>query len=80
MALKKSMETTSGISLPDAYIKIENTVCIYANEGARINEKSPVDQKYYSFPCSVEDDAPNFIKQGYEYLKSLDVFSEAADV
>jgi hypothetical protein len=28
---------------------------------------------------SIEDDAPNFIKQGYEYLKTLPEFVEAID-
>jgi hypothetical protein len=90
MAFKKSVETASGVLLPVSYIKIENTsgnaelqnitVCTYANEEAKSNRKEPVDQTYYTFQCSVEDGAPNFIKQGYEYLKTLPEFSAAIDV
>lgn len=90
MALQKRIETASGITLPVAYIKIENTtgnaetqsitVCVYADEAARTGGKEPVDQKYYSFECSVADDAPNFIKQGYEYLKTLPEYEQATDV
>ncbi|OZQ74724.1 hypothetical protein [Paenibacillus sp. VTT E-133291] len=89
MALLKELETASGITLQDAYIKIENTsgnaetqsiiVCIYVNEDSRMSGKSAVDEKYYTFPCSVSDEAPNFIKQGYQYLKTLPEYSEAID-
>lgn len=34
----------------------------------------------YNFVPSVDEDADNFYKQGYEYLKSLDDFADAMDV
>lgn len=89
MALQKSIDTTSGLTLESAYIKIETTsgnaemqnlnVCIYADHSARTDGKDPVEQRYYTFPCSVADDSPNFIKQGYEWLKSQE-FADATDV
>lgn len=39
-----------------------------------------IDQLYYSFRPSVAEDAKNFYKQGYEYLKTLDEFKDATDV
>ncbi len=39
-----------------------------------------VESKHYSFVPSVDDNAPNFIKQGYEYLKTLDEFAGAVDI
>lgn len=34
----------------------------------------------YSIPVDVSEDAPNFIKQGYNYLKSLSGFAGSKDV
>lgn len=88
--MKLPFETSFGINLEEAYVKIENTngnseqqqviIFIYANESARISKKNPVDQKDYTFQCSVEEGAPNFIKQGYDYLKTLPEFTAAIDV
>lgn len=36
-------------------------------------------EKYYQVPFSVEDGAPNFIKQAYVYLKTLPEWKNAAD-
>ena len=33
----------------------------------------------YSVPFSVADDAPNFIKQAYEYLKTMPEWADAVD-
>ncbi len=35
--------------------------------------------KQYQVPVSVQSDAPNFIKQVYEYLKTLEEFAGAED-
>lgn len=35
--------------------------------------------KNYNFVPSVDDDSPNFIKQGYEYIKTLPEFANAID-
>jgi hypothetical protein len=35
--------------------------------------------KSYSTPVSVEDNAPNFIKQAYEHLKTLPEFENSED-
>lgn len=89
MAIKLPFETGFGINLQDAYVKIENTngnsveqqllIFVYASETARFNGKSPIDKMSYTFSCSVEEGSPNFIKQGYDYLKTLPEFAEAID-
>lgn len=89
MALLKRTETSIGIVLEQAYIKIGYTggdsleqcatVSIYVDAETRASGKEPVQLRNYNFPCSVTDDAPNFIKQGYEYLKTLPEFADAID-
>lgn len=39
-----------------------------------------IEEKTYSFVPSVEDGALNFVKQAYEYLKTLPEFVGAVDV
>ena len=86
----KKVSLPSGIEVTDVYARIEpfsgnknimNGVINYyidkksADEG-KINIKS------YSFCMvpSVNDDAPNFIKQCYDYLKTLPEFADTIDV
>lgn len=38
-----------------------------------------LERKYYSFTPSVADNSENFIKQGYEYLKTLPEFADVID-
>lgn len=38
-----------------------------------------IGQRFYAFTPSVADDSENFIRQGYEYLKTLPEFAGAAD-
>jgi|HigsolmetaAR206D_1030411.scaffolds.fasta_scaffold12044_2 hypothetical protein len=89
MALSMQYTTVQGIELPAAYIKIDEQsgiekiyirVSYYASRGHRLDGKAWLEQEVYSFVPSVADDAPNFIKQGYEYLKTLDKFKVAIDV
>lgn len=90
MALLMKIELNSGIIVDEAYIRIENisgnkeqqqiTLNIYFSTDAVNSSKNPVDQRYYNFVPSVDDRSPNFIKQGYEHLKTLDEFKNAIDV
>jgi len=43
-------------------------------------DTKPKITKRYQFKPSIEDTAPNFIKQAYEYLKTLDDFFDAIDI
>lgn len=76
---------TKEIIVENTYIKITN------QEGDKNNIKiivtifdkkdgNIVNRKYYSFIPNVEDGASNFIKQGYEFLKTLDEYKDAIDI
>lgn len=67
---------------PDAYVMIlsvsgksqlKATVCVYADATKRQLLRTSVCE----FPANM--DGPNFIRQGYEYLKTLPEFAGAAD-
>jgi hypothetical protein len=44
-----------------------------------INKLNIINQKNYAFTPNTTDGSENFIKQGYEYLKTLDEFKDAVD-
>lgn len=89
LIIKKTLDT--GVVLEKAYLKITEIaeikkietvyhafmLCeIYANEAARLESKSPVERFRISFQVEIES---NLFPQGYEYLKSLDMFKGAED-
>ena len=86
MALSKLIETKQNISLENAYIKIieqsgnkENInirVAIYKDKESCDNRMESLEQIIYSFTPTLED---NFIKQGYEYLKILEIYEDSVD-
>lgn len=90
MAFTQARDTNIGIRLTAAYIKVEDTsgnteqinitVLVYYDDEARLNGKQPIEQLVYSFIPSVENGAPNYHKQGYEYLKTLPEFTGVIDV
>lgn len=69
-------------TIPDAYVKIcavsgskdwvDMRVQFYESGTSKL-------QKTYRFTPSVADGSENFIRQGYEYLKTLPEFSRAVD-
>lgn len=88
--LIKNLELSSGIKLNNVYARIEPfignkgiinlTINYYIDKISADEGKSII--KSYSFDMvpSVADDAPNFIKQAYEYLKTLAEFEDSVDV
>ena len=54
---------------------------VYADKAAKDAGKSPVGGGNLAFPIDLGEEADqyNIIKAGYEYLKTLDDFSEAED-
>ena len=74
------------ITFENAYIKITNisgnkeleilTVSIYSDN----TQNNLIEIKEYNFIPNVENSAPNFIKQGYEYLKTLDEYKDVIDL
>ena len=75
------VKTGDGKVVMAAYIKVANI----AGDKERVNATvtfSDTDiqfSKNYSAPVSTEDSAPNFIKQVYEYLKTLPEFENSED-
>lgn len=89
MGLTKSITVDTGVTLPNAYYRISTvggdkekqilTLCLFSSQTAYLDGKDCMEQKYHDFIPSVEEGAPNFIKQGYEYVKSLPDFSDVID-
>lgn len=71
--------------LENAYIKITNQT---GNKEKVLLDVGIYDKKdgvcvltkYYDFVPIVSDSSANFIKQGYEYLKTLDEYKDAVDL
>lgn len=90
MGLLKTIELESGLIVQNAYCKIivisgnseEMTLYLstYVDRDASIEEKPYLRQTAFSFVPSLLDGADNFIKQGYEHLKTLPEFTNAVDV
>lgn len=90
MALKKTITLNSGLTVENAYIRIDTvsgykggldiSVNSYISQEAFNNGQEYLEQKFYNFIPSVEDTAPNFIKQGYKYLKTLQEYIDAIDI
>lgn len=89
MALKSKLELKSGTILSESYIKIiENggnkekqniRIAFFNSETDYIGGKPAIDSELQSFVPDVSDTALNFIKQGYDYLKTLDEYKDAVD-
>lgn len=89
MALKVNVTTESGVSFDQSYARIDSiggskdslqfTLNYYVGQQEFLEGKGYLKQERYEFEPSVEDDAPNFIKQGYEHLKALPDFAQATD-
>lgn len=91
MALLVSVQLDSGMTISNSYAKIgsfsgdKNLLSIELQffldkEKADSNNYSPMTVKVYSFTPSVADDSNNWLKQAYEYLKTLDEYQNAIDV
>lgn len=89
MALQKTLILKSGLGVADAYIRIDTvsgckdslsiSVNSYISQDGFTSGNYPVQQDSFNFTPSVADDSANFIKQGYEHLKTLDNFIGAID-
>lgn len=91
MALKKNLVLENGLTVNDSYIRVENVgggkegavieVNCYLSQEAYKEGKKPVNPVplNYRFIPDCTDSGANFIKQGYEYLKTLDEYKDAID-
>lgn len=90
MALQKNIILPNGLTVENAYIRINwldgskdgITLCVgyYVTQVAFLAGAVYLDQKFYTFIPDVGDSAANFIKQGYEHLKTLPEFAGTTDV
>lgn len=90
MALKILVTADSGLTVENSYARIEwfngskeamgFSLNYYVSQEALQEGKSMITQKMFSFRPLVNIDSDNFIKQGYEYLKTLPEFEGATDV
>lgn len=90
MAITKTIETDSGLTVENAYIRIGNyngtkenfifNINFYKNKQAYEEGKEIITaSKQYSFQPSYSSGAENFIKQAYLFLKTLHDYSDAED-
>lgn len=90
MALQINIKTESGIVINNAYARVEDVsssgkdllsirVRFYASQSHLEKGYNWIEDKMYQLPLNVNDDAPNYHKQGYEYLKDLPEFTNAID-
>lgn len=90
MAISKNLTLSNGLTISNAYIRIDTvsgykgslqiSVNSYSSQQDFQNGKGYLDQKIYNFIPSVVDGSANFIKQGYEYLKTLDDYKDTTNV
>lgn len=88
--LLKNYELVNGLVSNDAYVKIDTVagnktkidldIKVFISEDASNNGLPSIDQLFHSFIPDISDSSVNFIKQGYEYLKTLPKFSKAIDI
>lgn len=89
MALTKEIQKTvygQELILKDAYIQIvylsgsKQKLRIDVNIYDSQSKANLVQVENYEFIPSVQDGSENFIKQGYEFLKTLSEYKDALDV
>lgn len=81
--LKDTMEQE--VTYPDCYVVVgnisgnKNVVRMRVDYYEDSSKKKLLQNKFMDLFPSVADDSENFIKQGYEYLKTLEEFKDAED-
>lgn len=90
MALQVDFSLDNGLEAHNAYVRISYIygsktsvairVDVYLSQDAFLDNKKPLqNSKNYYFTPSL-DATDNFLKQGYQYLKTLDEFKDAKDI
>lgn len=91
MALQLEFTAPNGVTANQAYAFIKSLTEIdgssisfqlytYYTKEAKENELEPLFTRSYSFTPDVSDEAKNYRKQGYEFLKTIEEFATALDV
>lgn len=89
MAFTNKVVLENGLIIEDAYIRLDTvngykgrldiSVNSYVSQSDFQIGKGYLVQKIYNFMPSVADGASNFIKQGYDYLKTLEEYETSVD-
>ena len=90
MALKKSITTEHGFNVPESYwvivaldyqkdVMATISVAAYANSVAKSEGATPFKMLFFSFVPNINDQQ-NLVTQAYNYLKSINEFSDSIDV
>lgn len=84
MALQKELQTVFGITIPNAYFRVDNVVI---NNKTNMSfllkayaDTSSKEVDVQNMVCTYDLNGDNPIKQAYEHLKTLPEFAGAADV
>ncbi|OMD92987.1 hypothetical protein BSK49_00970 [Paenibacillus odorifer] len=90
MALLKRVTLDNGLTVDNSYVqifgisgnkeKISIGVRYFINRDVIAEGKAELKKTFHEFVPSIDDAAPNFIKQGYEHLKLLPEFVGSIDV
>lgn len=90
MAVQVDIQTPHGLTVQQAYVKVnsvggskQNAVIelfYYVNQEASVNGLEPLMRTYHEFVPSVDNNADNFIKQAYTFVKTLPEFEAAIDL
>lgn len=90
MALQDKILLDVGLQVDDAYIRIDTisgskssldiSVNTYVSKDTFLNGAGYLQQKIIKFTPTVEAGSANFIKQGYEHLKTLPEYANATNV
>lgn len=90
MAISKNITLANGLTINNAYIRIDTvkgfkggidySINSYASQDAFKNGKGYLEQDILHFVPSVLDNAPNFIKQAYEDAKKTDKYGGGIDI
>jgi len=83
MAIRKTIETASGVSVINAYHRVVG-VCLDGKNKISFSLQSSVDasKPYFNsapYSCAYDLDGQNPIKQAYDFLKTTAKFIEAED-
>ena len=83
MALKKTVKTSFGIEVSDAYHRVENLSLISKTQ-ISFQLRSRIDANHSifdetSFSCDYDITGDNPIAQAYDYLKTLPEYADAVD-
>jgi hypothetical protein len=89
MTLQMNVNTDIGLLIENAYIRIDEQsgnkesinlrIRSYLSQEKQTAGCAWISEKIITFTPDVSDGAPNFIKQGYEYLKTIPEFETAVD-